>query len=153
MKWIDKGAYPKGARRKGWQRLRTAAAIFLMGVSCLWALFVVWFFLTIAWIGDTPKSPIVPALVLCGLLIGPLILIIGSVLSLRKRSSRTGSILVAIGCLILTGFVVYNSIAGMQRQPLEAPTPYSFPAVLLLLMLLSDIAAFKIFRATLWKSE
>jgi hypothetical protein len=129
------------------------AAVFLLGVGCLWALFVIWFFLTIAWIADMPKSLIVPALVFCGLLIGPLILIIGSVLSLRKRSSRTGSILVAIGSLILTGFVVYNSIAGMQRQPLEAPTPYSFFAVLLLLMLLSDIAAYKIFRANLWKSN
>jgi len=132
--------------------LRTAA-VFLLGIGCLWVLFVIWSFLTIAGIADIPKSLIVPALVLCGLLIGPVILIIGSVLSLRKRSSRTGSILVATGCLILTGFVVYNSIAGMQRQPLEAPTPYSFFAVLLLLMLLSDIAAYKIFRANLWKSN
>ena len=100
-----------------------------------------------------PESLTMPILVFCGLLIGPLILIVGSMLSLRKTSSRTGSILVAIGCFILTGFVIYDSVTGMQRRPLQAPTPYLFFVVLLLIMLLSDIAAYKIFKAHLWKSD
>jgi|ERR1700682_741791 hypothetical protein len=128
-------------------------AVFLLGIGSLWSLIVIWFFLTIAWITDMPKSMIVPALVLCGMLIGPLMVIIGSVLLLRRTSSRRGSILAALGCLILTGFVLYTSITGMQREPLQAPTPYSFFGVLLLIMLLSDMAAYKIFRANLWKSN
>ena len=129
------------------------AAIFLLVVGCLWALFVVWMFLTIAGVADTPESWARVALYWGGMLVGPLVLIIGAVLLLRKRSSRKGSILVAIGCLILTGFVLYNSIAGMERQPLQAPTPYSAFVVLLLIMILSDITAYKIFTANLWKSN
>ena len=129
------------------------AAAFLLVVGCLWALLVVWMFLTIAGIADAPESWARVALFWGGVLVGPLVLIIGSVLLLRRTSSRRGSLLVALGCLIFTGFTLYNSIAGMQREPLQAPTPYSFFAVILLFMLLSDIAAYKIFRANLWKSD
>jgi hypothetical protein len=129
------------------------AAVFRLVVGCLWALFVVWLFLVIAGVADVPESPTMLALYWCGMLIGPLTVIIGSVLLLRRTSSRTGSTLVALGCLIFTGFVLYNSIAGMQRQPLQAPTPYGFYGVLLLFMLLSDIATYKIFRTNLWKSN
>ena len=79
----------------------------------------------------------------CGVLIGPLTLAAGSVLSLRKTASRTGLILVVIGCLILAGFAVYDIITGMQL-PLQA---YSFYVGLLLLMLVSGIAAYKVCRA------
>jgi hypothetical protein len=110
-------------------------------------------FLTIAGIADISESLTIPALVLCGLLIGPLIPIIGSALALGKRSSRTESILIATGCLTLTGFVAYNVIAGMHRQPLQAPTPVSFFAALLFITFLSDIAVYKLFRASLWESD
>lgn len=48
--------------------------------------------------------------------------------------------------MIFTGFAFYNSVVGMQRKPLEAPPSYLFYAVLLLIMLLSDFAAFTIYK-------
>jgi hypothetical protein len=129
------------------------AAVFLLVVGCLWALSVLWMFLAIAGIADMPKSLTMPALWLCGMLLGPLTVIIGSVVLLRRTSSRRGSTLVTLGCLIFTGFALHNSIAGMQRVPLQAPTPYRVFVVLLLVMLLADGAAYKIFRANLWKSN
>ena len=113
-------------------------------VGCLWALFVVWMFLTIAGIADTPESPIMPVLYWGGMLVGPF-----TVLSLRKKPTRTGPILIAVGCLIFTGFALYNTMVGMQRQPLQAPTPYWFYVVLLALTFLSNVAAYKIFKAAL----
>jgi hypothetical protein len=121
-----------------------ASAIVLLVVGCLWALFVVWLFLTIAGIADTPKELGMTALYWGSMLIGPLALIIGSALLLHSVSSRSGATLVGIGCVIFTGFALYNSITGMHRRPLEAPPPYSFYVVLLLIMLLSDFAAYKI---------
>ncbi|SRR5258707_917352 len=122
------------------------SANLLLVVGCLWALFVVWLFLTIAGIADTPKSLMTTALYWCGMSIGPLTLIFGAVLLLRETSLRSGAILVGIGCAILTGFALYNSIVGIQREPLQAPPPYLFYLALLLIMLLSDAAAYKIYR-------
>jgi len=120
-------------------------------VGCLWALFVVCMLLTIAGIADPPESLVMLVSYWGGMLFGPLAVITGSVMSLRKTSTRTGPILVVVGCLIFTGFALYNTIAGMQPQPLEAPPPYALFVVLLLIVVLSDIAAFRIFRAALWK--
>jgi hypothetical protein len=122
------------------------AAGFLLVVGCLWALFVGWMFLTIAGITDAPESWAKTGLFWGGMLVGPLVLIIGAVLLLRGTSLRPGAILVGLGCVILTGFALYNSITGMQRQPLQAPPPYLLYIVLLLIMLLSDAAAYKVYK-------
>jgi hypothetical protein len=122
------------------------SASLLLVVGCLWALFVVWLFLTIAGIADAPKSLLTAVLYWVGMSIGPLALIFGGVLSLRGTSLRSGAILIEIGCAILTGFVLYHSIVGIQREPLQAPPPYLFYLALLLIMLLSDAAAYKIYR-------
>ncbi|MGB8014234.1 MAG: hypothetical protein WCF68_21675 [Terriglobales bacterium] len=129
------------------------AAVFLLFVGCLWAFFVVWAFLVIAGIADAPRSLLTPVLYWTGMLIGPSVLITGSALSLRRHSSRTGSILTILGCLVFSGFAIYSSVAGMHREPLQAPIPYGFFAALLLLMVLSDFAAYKILKATPWKSN
>jgi hypothetical protein len=123
------------------------AAYLLLIVGCLWGLFLVWMFLSIVGIADSPKSITVTVLYWCGMLIGPLTLIIGAVFLLRNTSLRSGAILVGIGCVILTGFTLYNSIAGMQRKPLEAPPAYVLYIVLLLIMLLADAAAYKVYKA------
>ena len=73
------------------------AATFLLVVGCIWALRVVLGFVPIAGISHLPKSWRMAAFYCCGVLIGPLTLATGSVLSLRKTASRTGAILVAIG--------------------------------------------------------
>lgn len=41
----------------------------------------------------------------------------------------------------------YNSITGMRRKPLQAPPPYLFYVALLLVMLLSDAAAYRVYKA------
>jgi hypothetical protein len=123
------------------------AAGFLLTVGCLWALLIVWMFLTIAGIADAPEVWAKTALYWGGMLVGPVVLIIGAVLLLRGTSLRLGAILVGLGCLILTGFALYNSIIGMQRQPLQAPPPYSLYVLLLLIMLLSDAAAYRVYKA------
>jgi small-conductance mechanosensitive channel len=123
------------------------SASLLLAVGCLWALFVVWLFLTIAGIAEAPKSVMMTALYWFGMSIGPLTLILGAMLSLKGTSLRSGAILVGIGCAVLTGFVLYHSIIGIQREPLQAPPPYLFYLALLLIMLLSDAAAYKVYRA------
>src|SRR5262249_32593799 len=122
------------------------AAIIPLVVCCIWALFVVWMLLSIAGIADPPDSTLYVLLYWVRMLVGPLALIVGSALLLRG-ATRSGAALVAIGCLLLTVFTIYNGIVGMQRAPLEAPPLYSVHVVSLLIMFLADLAAYKIFRA------
>jgi len=123
------------------------AAAFLLVVGGLWLLLIVWMFLAIAGVAYAPQSWLKVTIYWGGMLFGPLALIIGAVLLLRGTSLRPGVILVGLGCVILTGFVLYNSITGMQPKPLEAPPPYVLYIVLLLIMLLSDVAAYRVFKA------
>lgn len=126
------------------------AAGFLLVVGSLWALIVVWMFLTLAGIGDWPDSitmAIMAALYWGGMLVGPLTLIIGAVLLLRGTSLRMGATVIGVGCVILTCYILYNVIVGMQRKPLQAPPPYGLFMLMLLIMLLSDGAAYKIYRS------
>jgi hypothetical protein len=123
------------------------AAGFLLVVGCLWGLLVVWMFLTIAGVADAPESWARVAVYWGSMLVGPLMLTIGAVLLLRGTFLRPGATLVGLGCMILTGFVLYNSITGMQRKPLQAPPPYLFYAALLLIMLLSDAAAYRVYKS------
>jgi len=124
------------------------AAIFLLVVGCVWTLLVVWLFLSIAGVADTPGSILKTALYWGGMLIGPLSLITGSALVLRAVS-RPGASLVAVGCLLLTIFAIYNSVEGMQRKPLQVPPPYAFYIAVLIVMLLADAAGYKVVRAGL----
>ena len=121
-------------------------------IGCLWALLVVWMFLTIAGVAGPPESLMLLILYWSAMLVGPFTLIIGSILSLRRIPRRRGPILVVVGCLIFTCFALYNTLAGIQRQPLQAPTPYWFFAVLLFLVVLSDMAAYKIFSGYFLKN-
>jgi hypothetical protein len=137
------------AAEGGAESMKIAAA-FLLVVGCLWALFVVWMFLAIAGIADWPESITMVTMAVLywgGMLVGPLALFIGAVLSLRGASLRPGAILIGVGCVILTCYVLYNSIVGMQHKPLQAPPPYKLYMVMLVIMLLSDAAAYKVYRA------
>jgi hypothetical protein len=122
--------------------------VFLLLVGCVWAIFVVWMFLTLAGIANFEWSPS-GVLYWMGMLIGPLSLIVGSALVLRDASGRLGAVLVAIGCLVLTVFAVYNSFAATQRKPLQAPPPYLFCALMLAIMLFADVAGFRVVKQLL----
>ena len=132
--------WPAKGKEGAAEQARMAATLLLV-VGCLWALRVALGFSPIAGINHLPKSLMMAVFYCCGMLIGPLTLTTGSMVSLRKTASRRGSILVAIGCLILAGFAIYDIITGMQL-PLHA---YSFYVVLLLLMLVSDSGAYRIY--------
>jgi hypothetical protein len=119
---------------------------FLLVVGCLWMLLIAWMFLTIAGVAYAPESWAKVALYWGGMLTGPLALIVGALLLLRGTPVRVGAVLVCAGCIILTCFALYNSIVGLQRKPLEAPPPYMLYIVLLLVALLSDSAAYKIYK-------
>jgi hypothetical protein len=123
-------------------------AIFLLLVGCLWAAFVVWMFLVLAGIAD-PVSLLSVASYWGGMLIGPLSLMVGSCLVLITDAKRVAAILITFGCLILTGYSVYNSVAAMHREPLQAPPPYLFCIVMLIIMLLADLAGLKVVRKLL----
>ena len=124
------------------------AAGFLLGVGCLWALFMAWLLLVFGGAAaDSLTGWAKAAPYWLGMLAGPAVLIAGSVLLLRGTSLRAGATLVGVGCIILTAFALYNSITGLQRKPLQAPPPYLFYVVLLLVMVLSDAAAYKIYKA------
>lgn len=127
-------------------RMRLAAG-FLLVVGCLWTLLVLWMLLSIAGVAGPVESWTKAVLYWLGMFIGPLILVVGAVLLLRGFLLRPGAILAELGCIILTAFAVYNCVTGMQRRPLQAPTPYLVYAVLLLVMIISDIAAYKIHKA------
>jgi hypothetical protein len=121
---------------------------FLLIIGCVWAIFVLWMFLTLAAIAEFGWT-LSGILYWAGMLIGPVVLIVGSALVLRRGNRASGVILVAIGCLILTSFALYNSVVGMQQKPLQAPPPYSFYAVMFIVMLLADIAGFRVVRKLL----
>lgn len=124
------------------------AAIFLLAVGCVWAFFVIWLFLSIAGVADAPESIPRTLLYWSGMLIGPVALIIGSTLVLCA-AIRAGVIFTGIGCVILTGLTLYSSIPELRRtpQPLESPPLRWLYVVFLVFMILSDVAAYRIFRA------
>jgi hypothetical protein len=122
--------------------------MFLLIIGCVWALFVVWMFLTLAGIAEFAWT-LSSILYWVGMLIGPVALIVGSGLVLSRFTGTLGATLVAIGCLILTSFALYNSVVGIQQKPLQAPPTYSFYAVMLFVILLADIAGLRVVRQRL----
>jgi hypothetical protein len=123
-------------------------SIFLLLVGCVWAVFVVLMFLGIAGIADFERW-VSGVLYWLAMLIGPLSLVVGSSLVLIRSSGRFSAVLVAIGCLTLTGYALYNIVAATRLQPLQAPPPYSLYIVMLILMFLADVAGFRVVKQLL----
>jgi hypothetical protein len=80
------------------------------------------------------------------LLLGPAMLIIGSVLILRRSREKVGAILAAGGCLILTVTVAHESILGLYVGPLQARPPYLVFIVMIIVTVLADAAAWRLYR-------
>ena len=121
-----------------------SALFFILTVGIAWALLEVWLFLSLAGIADAPISLAWTAFYWTAMMVGPATLIAGSGTLLRRGGFKYGVILIVLGCVIFTAYVLYNSIVGMQRGPLQAPPTYWFYAILLALMLATDFAGFKI---------
>jgi len=120
-------------------------SIFLLLVGSVWTVFVVLMFFGLAGIADFDWS-VCGVLYWLAILIGPMSLIAGSCLVLITGTGRFGAVLIAIGCLSLTGEALYNSVAAIHRQPLQAPPPYSFYVLMLFVMLLADVAGFRVVK-------
>lgn len=125
---------------------RPSISIFLLVVGLLWAAIVLWFLVAtgsmVADIGGTLRS-------YSWLFIGPLLLIVGAVLSLGTHQ-RAGSILLLIGCAILTVTVGYQSISMLKgfADPLIAKS-YGLDvlfAIAALVALLADAGAVQLYR-------
>ena len=130
-----------------------AAAFFLLMVGILWFLLVVGMFVTIAGIAGPPVSLAMAALYWGRMLFGPITLIAGSIWSTGRIPARKGLALTVVGCSILTGWVLYDGVALLHRQPLEAPPPYFLCSILLLLTLLSDVVVCRMCRTALRKTK
>jgi hypothetical protein len=124
--------------------MRVASAVFLLAVGGVWLLFMLWMLLSIAGVADSPQNRGYALAYWSGYLAGPVLLVLGAALLLRRPVSMAGTLLTCLGCLALTGFAIYNSIGGMQRNPLQAPPTYWFYGVMLVVMLLADLAGYKL---------
>jgi hypothetical protein len=126
------------------------SAIYLTGVGCLWALFVVWIYLALSGVTE-PVSATAVLLYFTCLLIGPLVLIVGSIFVLTGKSARNGAVLSSIGCVILTGFVLYQVwYIAQPPQPLEYKpfSTYILHGVFLAVAIVSDLVAYRLYRLT-----
>lgn len=119
--------------------------IFLMIVGILWALAVGAMFLLMGGISE-PVSVGYTSLYYAAQLIGPILLIAGSILVLNGTHVKAGALLTTIGCAVLTLLVIYMITGLFHLEPLQAKPPYVFYACLAVVTLLSDLAAFRLFQ-------
>jgi hypothetical protein len=125
-----------------------STAFFLVGVGCSWAAVVVWIYLALSGITE-PVSTTAVFLYFGSQLIGPMAMVVGSVFVLTGKFARNGTILSSIGCVILTGFVLYQVWSVAQpAEPLEFRpfSNYVIHGVFLVITITSDFAAYRIYR-------
>lgn len=129
--------------------MKAAASIFLLSVGVAWLLLALWLLLSVAGVADQPENWSLALGIWSGYLVGPVILILGAGILLRFPSSKTGTVSVLLGCLALTGFAMYNSFAGMHREPLPAPPTYWFYGLIMMVTFLADFAGYRLIRPML----
>jgi len=120
---------------------------FLLSIGVIWTLIVGWMYLALSGIAE-PISVARVMFYFGGLLVGPLVLIAGSILVLAGRRVKPGSILVIIGCAILT-ITVGCQIPSMLHDladPLIVRPPIGLCVGTLVVTLLADAGAVQIFR-------
>jgi hypothetical protein len=108
-------------------------------------MFNAWILAAVASIAE-PVSTVSTVSYRVGLSLGPLALVIGSLVLMRWADSRTGVLLLIAGSAALTVFAVYNSILGLQQKPLQPEPPYLVYAVILGVMLACDVAVYKLWK-------
>jgi hypothetical protein len=129
---------------------KSSISIFLLVVGLLWAAVVSWLFVAFGGAAELTFAYLSKSLLFFSwLFIGPLLLIVGAILLLGTHQ-RTGSILSLIACAILTLIVGYQTIASVHNlgDPLIAMSYsyYVLNAVAVMLTLLSDAGAVKLYR-------
>jgi hypothetical protein len=124
------------------------SAIYLMIVGILWILGIAFMVLALSAIAS-PVSLFYAAAYWVALLIGPVLLIVGSTLCLLGKHQKIALGLCILGCIILTVTIAYQSVGFIHMQPLEAPlgaSGYALAGFLVLGTLLADSAAWILFR-------
>jgi hypothetical protein len=127
---------------------RSSISIFLLVVGLLWAAVVSWFFVAVGGAGELTMSYLGKALLWYSwLFVGPLLLIVGAVLSLGTHQ-KAGSILSLVGCAILTLMVGFQSVSMLKdlADPLIMKPPYGKWAAGIILTLLADAGALQLYR-------
>jgi hypothetical protein len=121
------------------------SAVYLLIIGVVWALAIGLMFLAMSSIAE-PVGLLYTSTYYAALLVGPALLIIGSLLILRRSREKIAFILSAIGCLILTVTIARESILGLQVEPLQAKPPYVLFAILISATVAADLAAWRIYR-------
>jgi hypothetical protein len=129
---------------------RSSILIFFCVEGVLWALFASWAFIGLGGAAELNFAYLSKTLLVYSwMFLGPLLLIGGAILSFRTHH-RVGSILLMIGCTMLTIEVGYQSVSMLKdlADPLIMKPPYGIWAVGIALTLLSDFGAVQLYR---WK--
>jgi hypothetical protein len=130
-------------------------SVFLLVVGLLWSFIDAGIFALFGgFFGNNPPHD--PVLIGKGLLaiwwtwIGPLLMVVGSGLSLRDAHSRGGILSTLIGCVALTITMAYQMFLLWRSvsDPLVAKptTLYAFDAAVVLVTILADIGAVQLCR-------
>lgn len=120
-------------------------SICLLVVGIIWTLVVGWIYLTLSGIAE-PISMMRILAYYGGLLLGSLALILGPILILKGTYAKWGAILAILGCSALTIFVFYQTVQAMHVEPLQVKPPYALYGAVVILVILADVAAIKLYR-------
>jgi hypothetical protein len=129
-------------------------SIFLLVVGLLWGLIVTGLFALLGgFFGNNPPHD--PVLISKGFLsvwwmfIGPLLMVVGSILVLRDAHSRVGTLSALVGCLVLTVIMGYQIVQMLHNasDPLIAKW-YGLDVIyaVVILTLLADAGAVQLYR-------
>jgi hypothetical protein len=130
-----------------------STSILLLGAGLFWGLVVLGFVALLGgFFGNAPPTdPVIigKLLLWCSwLFIGPLLLIAGAILMLRGTHPKAGSILSLVGCVILTAMVGNQTLSMLHdlADPLIIKPPFGAYAIAVILTLLADTAAVRLYR-------
>jgi hypothetical protein len=132
------------------KRAGKAPAVFLAIVGALWLSAMGWVLaLLIELTRPRPKVPILILLVI-GLLMGPFCMMSGSILTFGRKLGKTARVMLIVGCAILSGVFLVLAVDGARRMGTpQAPPSYWPYAALGCLVILTDLSAWQLLRATI----
>jgi hypothetical protein len=124
-------------------------SIFLTLVGLLWVAVVIWFFLMMGGLEVLHFAYLGKAVLWYGwMFVGPLSLLVGPLLYAKARYRMAASVLLGVGCLILSAEVgwILLSVIHDLADPLIAKPPYNLYATGLILTSLADICTVLLVR-------
>lgn len=131
---------------KGDNLIKIISLIILLE-GLLWALFTGWTYLALSGFSE-PVSFIGVLLYYGENLIGAGLLIVGAIFVQNQIKARLGSLLICMGCIFLTGILVWEVVKDFQPNSNSAISgpDYGVDAFMIALVVLSNIGAYKIYQ-------